>query len=101
MHVLTLEEIKSQLRIDSAAEDNVLTGFEAAAVEYLETIYLGQTLDEIKGTDDDYPAPLKIWILVAIGQMNENRENFDFSKLPHGYISHYREAWGFGGPDES
>ena len=95
MSAISLDDVKSQLRIDSTGEDYHLSGFIQAAETYLEN-YLGQTLDTIKGDDSDYPWPLKVWLLIAVGQMNNDREGFSFGDLRHESLAHYRADYDFG-----
>lgn len=71
MIVLTLEEIKVQLRFqDTAADpeqDPYLTDLEAAAVDYVQD-YIGQELP------DPLPFAIKQALLILISDMYENRE---------------------------
>lgn len=71
MIVLTLEEIKVQLRFpDTAADpeqDPYLTDLESAAVDYVQD-YIGQELP------DPLPMAIKQALLILISDMYENRE---------------------------
>ena len=97
MNTIAIDEIKSYLRIDTNLEDALLALFLFSAQSYLEN-YLGRTLAEIKGTALDYPWPIKVWVVSAVGQMYNRREDFDFDLLPHNFLSHYKTipGWGFG-----
>lgn len=74
--VVTLEEIKEYVRIDSIGEDDFLLGL-CATSESLCSDILHRTSDEMEEVTD----PVKTAVLYGISYLYENREQADFKDL--------------------
>ena len=78
MTVLTLDEIKTHLRIelDDASRDAELARFEAQALDYAEQ-YIGRTIPWLDDVGDPVavPASVKGAMLLLIGDYDQMREN--------------------------
>ncbi|WP_143320979.1 head-tail connector protein [Clostridium sp. HBUAS56010] len=74
--VVTLEEIKEYVRIDSIGEDDFLLSL-CATSESLCSDILHRTFDEM----EEVPDPVKTAVLYGISYLYENREQADFREL--------------------
>ena len=74
--VVTLEEIKEYVRIDSIGEDDFLLGL-CATSESLCNDILHRTFEEM----EEVPDPVKTAVLYGISYLYENREQADFKDL--------------------
>ena len=95
MELMTLDEIKLQIRADSDDEDELLTMYGNAAEDYLER-YTG-----VKFNQETLPAIGKIALLMLVANMYENRESAAFSdermyenKLATAYLERLRQNRG-------
>ena len=95
MELLSLDEIKLHVRLDSDAEYNLLTLYADAAEDYLAR-YTGRTF-----TTENLPAIGKVALLMLVAGMYENRENstasenrFYENKLATAYLERLRENRG-------
>ncbi len=75
MAVLTLDEIKSHLRLDGSEEDAHLTLLNDAAQDYASQ-HLNRAIPwhDDAGAEEPVPASVKAAILLTIGDLYENRE---------------------------
>lgn len=74
--VVTLEEIKEYVRIDSIGEDDFLRSL-CDTSESLCSDILHRTFDEM----EEVPDPVKTAVLYGISYLYENREQADFKDL--------------------
>ena len=74
--LVTLEEIKSYLRIDSADEDGLLLSLAATAESLCNDI-----LRYGFQADTELPEPVRTAVLYAISYLYENRDQADFKDL--------------------
>lgn len=90
--VVTLEEAKLYLRIDSDEEDTLITNFILTAEEICEDI-LRYPLSEFK----KIPKTAKQAVLYAVANMYEKRENFEvkdvLETMTRILFSYRRESW--------
>lgn len=68
--VLTLSEIKAQLRVDDDYEDDLLEAKILAAEAHIESL-IGKSFDDYEG---DVPEPLKEAVRMLVGHWFDNRE---------------------------
>jgi len=70
--MMTLDDVKLHLRVDHDDEDDTISLYLDAAINGVAN-YLNAEYDDL-ATDPDTPAPIKAAVLLAVGDLYENRE---------------------------
>ncbi|WP_242217266.1 head-tail connector protein [Shinella zoogloeoides] len=73
MSIISLEDIKAHLAIDTAEDDALLIAKVATAEAWLAK-FIGSPLDDVTAFPDGTPAPLEEAVRQLAGHLYENRE---------------------------
>ena len=80
---ITINEIKKHLNIDSGFidDDNYLLTLESVAEATVQKHINQKLSDVVAENGDDLPSPLKLAMLLLIGNLYQNRESFSYSSV--------------------
>ena len=74
MALVTLTEVKAQLRITGSSDDTLLSNYMVAAEDII-VKYLNRDIPTNGDSPEDYPMPIKIACTMIIADLYENRQS--------------------------